>query len=302
MQSTIGRREFIGVSLAFAASVRGAEPQANFPTEPRQRLAVSSYPFRSVINSAHGEDRDTTKPGMSLAQFAEMVMTKLQVPGIEPWSRHFDSTDSSYVRDLGRSFQKAGVRVVNIPVDANVHLCGSGPEARKAGLDTYHKWVDAAVILGSPGIRVHVPGTDTSCASDALKELASYGAQKNIVINLENDEPRTEDPFRIVKIIESVNSPFLRALPDFCNSMLIKDDAEYNYRAMQAMFPHAFNISHVKDMESENGKVYRVDVDRIFAIAKQAGYRGYFSMEWEGTGDPYEGTRRLLEQSLKDLA
>jgi hypothetical protein len=43
-------------------------------------------------------------------------------------------------------------------------------------------------------------------------------------------------------------------------------------------------------------------VDRIFAVAKKSGYRGYFSMEWEGTGDPYDGTRRLLEQSLKNLA
>jgi sugar phosphate isomerase/epimerase len=99
-----------------------------------------------------------------------------------------------------------------------------------------------------------------------------------------------------------VNSPYLRALPDFCNSMLIQNDQQYNDRALAALFPHAFNISHVKDMEIDNGKVLRVDVDRIFAIAKKAGYRGYFSMEWEGTGDPYEGTRRLLQQSAKDLA
>jgi hypothetical protein len=83
--------------------------------------------------------------------------------------------------------------------------------------------------------------------------------------------------------------------------MLIKNDQQYNERALEALFPHAFNISHVKDTESDEGKVYRVDVDRIFAIAKKTGYRGYFSMEWEGTGDPYDGTKRLLEQSLKNL-
>jgi hypothetical protein len=71
---------------------------------------------------------------------------------------------------------------------------------------------------------------------------------------------------------------------------------------MKAPSRHAFNISHVKDMETDEGKVYRVDVDRIFAIAKKAEYRGYFSMEWEGKGDPYDGTRRLLQQSLRDLS
>jgi sugar phosphate isomerase/epimerase len=137
---------------------------------------------------------------------------------------------------------------------------------------------------------------------EGLKTLSGYGAQKNIVINLENDNPNSEDPFRIVKIIEAVNNPYLHALPDFCNSMLIKDDQQYNEGALAALFPHAFNISHVKDMEMEKGQVYRVDLDRIFAIAKKAGYRGYFSMEWEGTGDPYEGTLRLLQKSLTNLS
>jgi sugar phosphate isomerase/epimerase len=58
----------------------------------------------------------------------------------------------------------------------------------------------------------------------------------------------------------------------------------------------------VKDSEVDNGKVFRVDVAKTFAIAKQAGYRGYFSMEWEGEGEPYEGTRKLIEASLKYLS
>lgn len=72
---------------------------------------------------------------------------------------------------------------------------------------------------------------------------------------------------------------------------------------MAALFPHAYNISHVKDMETgEKGKILRVDVGKIFGIAKQAGYRGYFSMEWEGEGDPYDGTRHLIEQSVMALS
>ena len=37
-------------------------------------------------------------------------------------------------------------------------------------------------------------------------------------------------------------------------------------------------------------------------IAKKAGYRGYFSMEWEGEGEPYEGTQKLIDASLKYLS
>jgi sugar phosphate isomerase/epimerase len=302
MESIVRRREFLGMSLAFVSSLRAAEPQANFPTEPRQRLSVSTYPFRSVIYSSRRHERDRSKPSMTLEQFAETVQSKFHVSAIEPWSPHFKSAEPDYVRHLNGAFKKAGLRVVNLPVDEPVDLCSSQAGDRETGQAVYRKWVDAAVILGSPGVRVHAPEGDIDCAVQALRILAEYGAQKNVVINLENDNPRSEDPFRVLKLIETLNSPYLRALPDFCNSMLIKNDQQYNERALQALFLHAFNISHVKDVEIDEGKVYRVDVDRIFAIAKRAGYRGYCSMEFEGAGDPYEGTRRLLQQSLKDLA
>lgn len=305
--ATVGRREFIGLSAAaFALSLKGADrPEYNFPTQPRERLAVSTYPFRSVVASPRAQEKEGNTGSMTLEQFAQTIVEKFDVTGIEPWSPHFKSTDANYVRGLSKSFRDAGLHVVNIPVDDEVHLCKSAEE-RKAGLARYREWVDAAVILGSPGIRVHLPhgesGNAISCSVAALKELAEYGASKNVVINLENDEPEIEQPERIARVINAVNSPFLRALPDFCNSMLIHNDTAYNYRAMSVLFPLAFNISHVKDSESDEGKVYRVDVNQIFAIGEKAGYRGYFSIEFEGEGDPYDGVKRLIDASLRNLS
>jgi len=93
----------------------------------------------------------------------------------------------------------------------------------------------------------------------------------------------------------------LHALPAFCNSMLTHDQ-EFNNQAMDAMFKHAYNISHMKDSEvGDKGKVYTVDVVKCFEIAKANGYRGYFSMEWEGQGEPNGGVQKLLEESLKNL-
>ena len=195
--------------------------------------------------------------------------------------------------------------MVNIPCDVHVNLCGNAEE-RSEALTTYRHWVDAAGLLGSPSIRVHCPAgsdpADISCAVSGLKELASYGQSKNIIINLENDDPKSEAPDRIVKVIESVGSPYLRALPDFCNSMLIHDDQDYNARGLAALFALARNISHVKDVESSDGKAYRVDMDRIFGIAKKAHYRGYFSMESEGEGDPYGNTKELIAAAIRNLS
>jgi sugar phosphate isomerase/epimerase len=276
-------------------------PALKFPSDPRHRLAVATYPFRDVILSPH----KTGGGKLKLQEFAASVREKFDVFGIEPWSPHFESLDSAYLSDLSTAFRKAGLKVVNIPCDVNVHLCGNSEQRDKA-LATYHQWVDAAVTLGSPSIRVHCPSgsdpADISCAVSGLKALAKYGQSKNIVINLENDDPKSEEPERIVKVIEAADTPYLRSLPDFCNSMLIHDDQDYNARSLAALFPHAYNISHVKDVEYSDGKPFRVDVDRIFAIAKKAGYHGYFSMESEAQGDPYDSTKSLIAASVRNLS
>ena len=296
----------LGWSMTLAASLQAAPPAAKFPRQPRERLSVSTYPFRSVIAAGtHDNAYGPAQSGMRLEQFAATLKAKFDVPGIEPWSRHFESTDADYIHTLRRAFDQAGIHVVNIPVDVKVNLCGS-PDQQQTGLATYRKWIDAAVILGSPGIRVHLPGNgkanDMSCAVTTLKALAQSAESRNVVVNLENDNPKTELPEHIAEVIKAVDSSHLRALPDFCNSMLIHNDQTYNDRAMDMLFPLAFNISHVKDLEQDEGKTYRVDVNRIFAIAKKHGYAGYFSMEWEGTGDPYEGTKKLIAESLRNLS
>lgn len=299
----MNRRSFLLSSLALPVALRAQQkPDVKFPTAPRERLAVSTYPFRSLIKSHGRHESESANATLTLQEFAATIPSRFEVRGIEPWSPHFESTDPDYVRQLSASFKKSGVHVVDIPVDAAVHPCSAVADEPQQSLATWKRWVDAAVILDSPSVRVHLPeqGGD-DCIVPVLKQLAAYGAQKNIVVNLENDDPKSEEAFRVVKVIEQVNSPFFRALPDFCNSRLVGDEA-YTYRALTAMFAHAYNISHVKDEESDEGKIYRVDMDRIFGIAKKAGYRGYFSMEWEGQGDPYEGVKRLIAKSLKALS
>ncbi|MGH9585068.1 MAG: hypothetical protein ACRD4O_19280, partial [Bryobacteraceae bacterium] len=104
----MNRRQFLTSAAAFAAasaSLQAAEPSVSFPTEPRKRLSVSTYPFRSFVRPG----------GMTLQQFAASIPDKFQVHGIEPWSRHFTSTEPVYVRQLSDAFDRAGVHVVNIP-------------------------------------------------------------------------------------------------------------------------------------------------------------------------------------------
>jgi sugar phosphate isomerase/epimerase len=282
------------------------KPDLTFPTIPRERLAVATWPFRVEIESASNQDRNKSQPGINLKDFAAKVRQRFQVPGVEPLSAHFPSTDARYLDSFREAIEKAGVRVVDIPVSNANSFYDADPAARTKAVEHAKRWVDVAVVLGSPSIRTSIEQAknakpNVELTAQTLRPLVDYGASKNILINLENDDLVSEDAFFVAKVIDTVDHPYLHALPDFCNSMM-SGDADLNYRAVSAMFHRAYNICHVKDSEvGDDGKVFRVDLKKTFDILKASNYRGYCSMEWEGPEDPYWGTEKLIAASLENL-
>jgi len=296
-----------------AASAVGAlpdtelEPHIVFPTHPRERISIASYPFRAYILSPDNRDRDTTLPGMNLLEFPAHVVAKFNIHNIEPHSRHFTSLQPDYLDDFRQILLKTKVRVVNIAVSTVNSFYDADADARQKAVTFAKKWVDVALRIGSPGIRTHIAAArnsspDVERSAGSLREVTEYAADKNIVVTLENDDLVSEDAFFLVKVIESVNTPYLRALPDFANSMLSGDE-DFNYRALQAMFAHAYNICHVKDGETnDDDKQFNVDLKKSFDILKASNYHGYCSMEFDAPGDPYSPTSKLIEQTIKYLS
>jgi sugar phosphate isomerase/epimerase len=299
---TLGLSAGLGCSLASSR-----EPHLKFPTDPRARLAVTSWPFREFIDSPTNPYRNRQKPGMDIKDFPAMVATKFGVHNICPLAAHFHSTDPAYLDAFRQSVEQVGSHLVDLG------LGGRGfwnPDAakRQDAVEFGRHGIDLAITLGSPSIRQHLSGPrsvkpDVELAARTLGRLAEYGATKNILINLENDDLHNEDPFFIVAVIEKVGNRYLRALPDLGNT-LSGGDAGYNERGVAAMFKHAYGVCHVKDqLVTESGKTYKVDLPKMFELAKTTGFKGYFVMEWDGAPgeDPYEGTERLVSETLKLL-
>jgi len=281
-------------------------PHMQFPTSPRARLAVTSWPFREFIDSPRNPYRNRRKPEMDLKDFPEMVVKKFGVQNICPLAAHFSSTDPAYLEAFRQAVEEAGSHLVDLGLGGG-SFWDPDKNKRQAAVEHGQHWIDLAVKLGSPSVRQHLGAPrgvkpDVELASQTLGELAEYGAAKNIVINLENDDLVNEDPFFIVKVIEKVGDLYLRALPDFGNT-LSGGNVEYNERGVAAMLKHAYGVCHVKDLVvSDSGKTYEVNLPRMFELAQASGFKGYYMMEWDGgPGDPYEGTRRLIEETLKYL-
>lgn len=312
----LSRRDFLRGAAVFgagAAALGGArsalaapEPHINFPAQPRARLSVTPWPFRAYIESPTNHDRNPNLPGMNLTHFAAMVAQKFDVHNINPLSWHFSSTSAAYVTALRKSAEQAGSHIVGLGLNGG-HFYDPDPALRKKSIAEAKKWIDIAVDLGSPSVRPaisepHSVNRSVELCAKSYGELAAYGARKNIVVNMENDDPYTQDPFFTVAVIKKVDNPYLKALPDFGNSEVKGPD--FNARALTAMFAHAYNMTHVKDAVSgPRGEVCKVNMDRVFGIAKASGYRGWYSMEYDTDfGDPFTGTHKLIKETLAHIA
>ena len=303
--TSLTRRTFLkgsalcSAGLLFAAEVKA--PHATFPVEARARIAVATYPFRASMLAPDNHDRDASKPGMDLAAFGRYIRSEFGVQGIEPLNSHFASTEPNEIRKLRAAFDAAGVYTVNIPVDEPVELCSEDAARREAGNARYRHWIDTAVLLGSPSIRIWLPKCSDApavpLAVQALQPTLAYATSRGVVVNLENDDPVLSSDARILSALQQAGTPYLRALPDFANS-LMGGDEHFNAQAVEHMFAHAWNIAHVKDAEFIDGRRRTVSLAQLFGIAKAAGYRGYFSMESDSNVDPFTDTRHLIGQSL----
>lgn len=262
---------------------------------------MASYPFREFIA---GSEHKNGNPTIALKDFAAHVVERFKVNRIEPWSAHFPSTDAKYLAEFRAAVEKAGAGIANIAADQENSFYAPDTAERVRAVAFGKQWVDVAVAIGSPSIRCNLPAArdakpDLVRVAAGLQLVAAYGAEKNVVVHLENDNPVSEDPFFLVRVIERVGSPWLRALPDFGNTVQAHD-GEYAYRAIDEMFAHAYGIAHVKDGEgTPPGKVTHVDMARTFGILKQRKYKGYCSIEYDTVGgDPYGPTAKLIETTV----
>jgi sugar phosphate isomerase/epimerase len=311
------RRDFLKCAVASAVAPalsrweywEGPQPQGSpavdFPAAARDRIAVASYPFRDFILGRR--DLQAVASKMPLKEFAGHVRAKFDVRRIEPWSAHFLSLEGAYLDEIGDSLGKAGCSVANIAADGENSFYSEDPSVRERAVAFGKTWVDVAARLKAPSVRVNLPGArgakpDLSRVAEGLKTVTEYAASRNVVVHLENDNPVSEDPFFIAGVLDRVASSWLRALPDFGNSLAALPPEEA-YRGLEQMFARAYAISHAKDTATTAaGAAVSVDMPRVFALAKKHGYRGCFSMEWDSEGDPYSGTERLVATTLKNLS
>jgi sugar phosphate isomerase/epimerase len=312
------RRDFLAglASGALSAAVggcgnsfgsTGARPTALPTTAKLERIAISTWSLHNYFHATRSSDFNLPGPMLALLDFPDLIVEKYKVHHFEFCTSHFGSTESTYLHEIKYALLRTGSTIVNIPVD--IKECGpegtfSDPDwrKRKEALDAVKLWVDVAQTLGAKAVRVgpgKVDPRNLARALESYKAVAVYALAKGVRVLVENHGGfGTEHPEELVKLLKLAGPGSLGTLPDFSDF----PDETTREEGLKMLFPYAATVCHAKGLEFDaDGTEKTYDFQKAMEIAKRAGFRGVYSIEFDGPGDPYTGIQKTLDELLSNL-
>ncbi|MGB9717305.1 MAG: sugar phosphate isomerase/epimerase family protein [Thermoproteota archaeon] len=239
--------------------------------------------------------RDYLKDGrMSYEDFIEEAHS-IGLDGVEMTLYWLPSREPQYFRNLKRIALSRGLPISCAGISTN--FCNPDPMERERMIKAVEEGVSIARELGAPALRVfggYVPeGYSEEQAIlwtiEALRRCVKYADENGVVIALENHGGITARADSVVRIVESVGSPWLRVNLDLGNYR------ESTYKDIAKTVPYAVHI-HGKVSVSEN---IRVDYEKVKRILEDKDYNGFISIEYEEKEDPKTGVREFARYLLR---
>lgn len=245
--------------------------------------------------------------------FPRIAKEEFGLDGVEYVNQFFKdkAEDAAYLAELNKITSDLGVTNVLIMIDGEGQL-GSADEAERIkAVENHYKWVTAAKTLGCHSIRVNAAGKGTAeevaaAAIDGLGRLSSFAAQEGMNIIVENHGSHSSNGTWLSNVISSVGMENCGTLPDFGNFCIRRgEDAEGNricedeydrYKGTKELMAFAKGVSAKTHDFNEAGAEVHTDYTQMLQIVKDAGYRGYVGIEYEGSElGEYEGIQKTID-------
>ncbi|WEK20244.1 MAG: sugar phosphate isomerase/epimerase [Candidatus Pedobacter colombiensis] len=165
------------------------------------------------------------------------------------------------------------------------------PAVRAADVKLVKEWIDVAVKLGAPVIRVFAGPVPKGYENkwdevakymvESLKECAEYGKQRGVLVGVQNHGDFLKTADETIKIVKMVNSEWFGVIVD-TGYFITKDP----YIDIEKIMPYAVNLQ-VKESPFGPRSPIKTDLPRLLKIINKSGYRGYLPIETlEIKGEP----------------
>ncbi len=245
----------------------------------------------------------------------------LGLAGVEILHRQMGSEDATYLRRLKRMAVSLALDLYGLAIHQD--FVQPDPEERQRHIEHTRHCLQLAHELGIPCIRLNsgrwktVPTFDElmqrggiepplegyteadafGWVIGAIETLLPDAERYGVVLALENHWGLTATAEGTLRIVTAVNSEWLRVCLDTGNLLRYENGQvrwEPDYDGMRKLAPYAILV-HAKTYFG-GGEWYSLDIDyrQVATILKQAGYRGYISLEYEGREDPHTGVPKSI--------
>lgn len=272
------------------------------------KFSVSSYSYAGLTRTGAKTEAEL----IPLA--AQMGFDAIEFAEINPPA---GTEKAEYAAFLNAEAKKAGIAIAAYCIGADLL------RDTDAEIERLKKEVDIAAILGVPVMRHDASGgygrevRSQRGFNNALptlvrgyKEVTQYAKTKGVRTCIENHGYFCQDSVRVEAIINGVADENFGALVDIGNFMCADEDPAV---AVGNLAPYAFHV-HCKDFHYKKGTELVppdgffgtrggnwlrgaiighgvVPVEQCLRILKNAGYNGYYTVEFEGMEHPVTGVR-----------
>ena len=245
--------------------------------------------------------------------FPRVAKEEFGIEAIEYVNQFFkkEVNDPKYMADLKKRCEDVGVKSLLIMVDGEGKLGDPDDRKRNKAVQNHRRWLEAAKFLGCHSIRVNAASAGSydeqvKLAADGLAALSELGKEYGLNVIVENHGGLSSNGAWLSQVIKTVGMENCGTLPDFGNFRVSKDQMYDRYKGVTELMPYAKAVSAKSYDFDPDGNDKATDYLKMMKIVKNAGYRGYVGIEYEGgkIGE-FEGikaTKKLLERCRKELS
>lgn len=301
----MNRRSFLTTAALAGAALPLATGAAETATQTsarrkRIKLGIASYSYWHFRTERVPIETVIDKAAELGVEGVDILHRQMDIPEKEPLT----AAHRPYLQKLKRHAFTNGVDLICLSIHQD--FVDPDPEYRKKQIEHTHKCIEIAGALGVPCIRLnsgrwntiqsfddlmkargeepilpgHTEDDGFKWCIDCIEQCLPKAAEHGVVLALENHWGLTRTPEGLLRILNSISSPWLGGLIDTGNFL------EDPYDKLKRVAPKTVFVQ--AKTYYGGGEWYTLDLDykRIAKILTDVNYTGYVSLEMEGKEAP----------------
>ena len=308
------RRNFLTTAaLAASAPALIAAPAPTPAPRKRIKLGVSTYSYWHFKTDRVLIETVIDKAAQLGVEGVDILHRQMDIPEKEPLT----PAHRPYLQKLKRHAFTSGIDLICLSIHQD--FVDPSAEYRQKQIEHTLKCIEIAYELGVPCIRLnsgrwntiasfddlmkargeepilpgHTEDDGFKWCIDCIEKCLPKAAECGVVLALENHWGLTRTPAGLLRVLNSINSPWLGGLMDTGNFL------EDPYAKLEQIAPKTVFVQ-AKTYHG-GGEWYTLDLDyqRIAKILGAVNYTGYISLEMEGKENPDTAVAKSVKMLRK---